>query len=459
MHREPWIHFCGPKDLVARQAILDSLSSHGVATRLLDINAPSDEGIICFSNIDDDLYEFVRELSHNREKRVLAVPVAGAQLDSAQAWRLLLAGASDVFRWSSAAEMAERVKARFDRWRAVDELLQSPALQKNLIGGSPVWRSALRQIVEVARFTNAAVLLIGESGTGKELIGRLVHDLDPKVSGNALVIVDCTTIAPELSGSEFFGHERGAFTGAVGARDGAFAGAHGGTLFLDEVGELPLALQAQLLRVVQEGTYKRVGSNAWQRSQFRLVSATNRNLLQSIENGHFRHDLYHRIGGWIFRVPPLHERREDIVPLARHFLATFLPGLAEADFDLPVREYLLNRAYPGNVRDLRQLIARISSRHVGPGPITIGDLPDDEHPADAPAKENWRVPEFERSIAQALSLGVGLKEISQAAADTATRIAMQEENGNLRSAARRLGVTDRALQMRRAARRQHNGGD
>jgi transcriptional regulator with GAF, ATPase, and Fis domain len=458
MHREPWIHFCGPKDLVARQAILDSLSSHGVVTRSLDINAPSDEGIICFSRIDDDLYEFVREVSHNRQKRVLAVPVAGAHLDSTQAWRLMLAGASDAFRWSSASEMAERVKARFHRWRAVDELLESPTIQKNLVGGSPAWRSALRQIVEVAQFTNAAVLLIGESGTGKELIGRLVHELDPKASGNELVIVDCTTIAPELSGSEFFGHERGAFTGAVGARDGAFADAHGGTLFLDEVGELPLALQAQLLRVVQEGTYKRVGSNAWQRSQFRLVSATNRNLLQSIENGHFRHDLYHRIGGWIFRVPPLHERREDIVPLARHFLTTFLPDLAEADFDLPVREYLLNRAYPGNVRDLRQLIARISSRHVGPGPITIGDLPDDEHPANAPAKESWRAPEFERSIAQALSLGIGLKEISQAAAETATRIAMQEENGNLRNAARRLGVTDRALQMRRAARRQHNGG-
>jgi transcriptional regulator with GAF, ATPase, and Fis domain len=459
MYREPWIFFCGPKDLLARKAILDSLSSNGVATQSLDINAPSDEGIICFSNIDDDLYEFVREVSHNREKRVLAVPVAGAQLDSQQAWRLLLAGASDVFLCSSTSEMAARVKARFDRWRLVDELVQSPAIKRTLIGGSAAWRSALRQIVEVARFTRAAVLLIGESGTGKEMVGRLVHELDPRVTGNELVIVDCTTIARELSGSEFFGHERGAFTGAVGARDGAFAKAHGGTLFLDEVGELPLVLQAQLLRVVQEGTYKRVGSNAWQRSQFRLVSATNRDLLHSIEEGHFRHDLYHRIGGWIFRVPPLHERREDILPLACHFLGTFLPDISVADFDLPVREYLLSRSYPGNVRDLRQLIARICSRHVGPGPITIGDLPDDEHPQDVPAKDNWRVPEFERSIAQALSLGVGLKEISQAAADAAARIAMQVENGNLRDAARRLGVTDRALQMRRAARRQHNGGN
>jgi transcriptional regulator with GAF, ATPase, and Fis domain len=459
MHRQPWIHFCGPQDLVARQTILDNLSNNGVATRSLDINAPSDEGILCFSSINDDLYELVREVSHNREKRVLAVPFAGAQLDSAQAWLLRRAGASDVFLWSSASEMAGRVKARFDRWRAVDELLQSPTIQRNLIGRSPAWRSALRQIVEVARFTNAAVLLIGESGTGKELVGRLVHELDPQASDSDLVIVDCTTIAPELSGSEFFGHERGAFTGAVGTRDGAFAEAHGGTLFLDEVGELPLALQAQLLRVVQEGTYKRIGSNTWQRSQFRLVSATNRDLLQSIEKGHFRHDLYHRIGGWIFRVPSLRERREDILPLAHHFLRTFLPEISVGDFDLPVREYLLNRPYPGNVRDLRQLVARISSRHVGPGPITIGDLPDDENPACAPARENWRVPEFERSIAQALSLGVGLKEISQAAADAATRIAVQEENGNLREAARKLGVTDRALQMRRAARRQHNPGD
>jgi transcriptional regulator with GAF, ATPase, and Fis domain len=459
MDREPWIHFCGLKDPLSRKSILDSLSNNGVTTQSLNINAPSDEGIVCFSRVDEDLYEFVREVSHNREKRVLAVPVAGVRLDSEQAWRLLLAGASDVFLGSSASEMAERVKARFERWRVVDELLQSPAIKKNLIGGSPAWRSALRQIVEVARFTNTAVLLIGESGTGKEMVGRLVHELDPRNASKQLVVVDCTTIAPELSGSEFFGHERGAFTGAVGTRDGAFAEADGGTLFLDEVGELSLALQAQLLRVVQEGTYKRVGSNAWHRSQFRLVSATNRNLVDGIEKGQFRHDLYHRIGGWIFRVPPLHERREDILPLACHFLRAFLPDISVADFDLPVREYLLGRAYPGNVRDLRQLIARISSRHVGPGPITVGDLPDDEHPAGAPAKENWRVPEFERSIAQALSLGVGLKEISQAAADAATRIAVREEDGNLRDAARRLGITDRALQMRRAAWRQHDGDD
>ena len=314
----------------------------------------------------------------------------------------------------------------------------------SLVGESPSMVQVYKAIARVAQ-TDSSVLLQGESGTGKEMIGRLVHELDPRASGNELVIVDCTTIAPELSGSEFFGHERGAFTGAVAARDGAFAEANGGTLFLDEVGELPHVMQAQLLRVVQEGTYKRVGSNAWQRSQFRLVSATNRDLLQSIERGEFRHDLYHRIGGWIFRVPSLRERPEDVLALARHFLSTFLPDLSVTDFDLPVREYLLRRAYPGNIRDLRQLIARICSRHVGPGPITIGDLPDDEHPIDMPSRDDWRVPEFERSIAHALSLGVGLKEISQAAAETATRIAVEEENGSLRDAARRLVQEDAGM--------------
>jgi transcriptional regulator with GAF, ATPase, and Fis domain len=455
MHREPWIYFCGSKDALARKAILDCLSNSGVATQSLDLAAPAGDGIICFSRIENELYDLVREVSNNKAKRVLAVPIAGAQVSSAQAWQLRLAGASDVLLASSGPEMAQTVKARFDRWRIVDELIQAPCVKK-LVGESPTWQATLRQIVEVARFTSAAVLLIGESGTGKEMVGRFVHELDPRASANELVTVDCSTLVPELSGSEFFGHERGAFTGAVGARDGAFEAANGGTLFLDEVGELPLVMQAQLLRVVQEGTYKRVGSNTWQRSHFRLVSATNRDLLQSIANGQFRHDLYHRIGGWIFRLPPLRERHEDVLPLACHFLRSLLPDISVAEFDPPVREYLLRRPYPGNIRDLRQLIVRICSRHVGPGPITIGDLPDDEHPTDIGAKDNWRLPEFERSIAHAISLGVGLKEISQAAADTATRIAV-EGNGSLRDAARRLGVTDRALQMRRAAKRHRNG--
>jgi transcriptional regulator with GAF, ATPase, and Fis domain len=360
--------------------------------------------------------------------------------------------------WSSDADLGERIKARLERWRAVDDLVNSPAVQAKLVGASPLWRKVLRQIVEVARFTSASVLLIGESGTGKELIAQLIHELDPRASTNELVILDCTTIVPELSGSEFFGHERGAFTGAVGARDGAFALAHRGTLFLDEVGELPMPLQVQLLRVVQEGTYKRVGGNAWQHTEFRLVCATNKDLEQARATGEFRTDLYYRIASWVFRVPSLAERREDILPLTEHFLRVFRPDNPCLELDRPVREYLLSRAYPGNIRDLRQLIGRISSRHVGPGPITVGDIPPEELPADDLAHRNWRNADFERVVRLALALGAGLKEIGQAATDAALRIALDDENGNLQLAARRLGVTDRALQMRRAAWRSSDGG-
>src|SRR5678816_1272096 len=141
-------------------------------------------------------------------------------------------------------------------------------------------------------------LIAGESGTGKELVARLIHALDRREPKGPFVVLDCTTVSPELAGSEFFGHERGAFTTAVTAREGAFAMADGGTLFLDEVGELPLTLQAELLRVIQERVYKRVGSNIWKQVNFRLICATNRNLLEEEARGAFRRDFYYRLAAW-----------------------------------------------------------------------------------------------------------------------------------------------------------------
>jgi transcriptional regulator with GAF, ATPase, and Fis domain len=458
MRQEPWLHFSGPQDLAGAKALRECLQRAGICVRSLERDGGCGEGILCFSRIDEEFYGFVQELSRNKDVWVLAIPTANTAIDASQMWQLLRAGASDVLVWSSGADLGERIKARLERWRAVDDLVNSRPVQEKLVGASPLWRRVLRQIVEVAGFTSASVLLIGESGTGKELIARLIHELDPRASANELVILDCTTIVPELSGSEFFGHERGAFTGAVGARDGAFALAHRGTLFLDEVGELPMPLQVQLLRVVQEGTYKRVGGNAWQHTEFRLVCATNKDLEHARASGEFRTDLYYRIASWVFRVPSLAERREDILPLTEHFLRLFQPGNTRLELDRPVREYLLSRAYPGNIRDLRQLVGRIRSRHVGPGPITVGDIPPEELPADDLAHRNWRNADFERAVRQALALGAGLKEIGQAATDAALRIALDEENGNLQLAARRLGVTDRALQMRRAAWRSRDGG-
>ena len=222
-----------------------------------------------------------------------------------------------------------------------------------LVGKSARWRSVVRSVVEVAAFSQASVLITGESGTGKELVARLIHDLDRRRNKGEFVVVDCTTIVAELSGSELFGHERGAFTGAVSARDGAFAIANGGTLFLDEIGELPLPLQARLLRAVQEHTYKRVGSNTWHPTDFRLICATNRNLMTP--DGHFRADLYYRIAGWLCRTPPLRERKEDILHLARHFLAQLDAAKPALDSDEPVRRIPALARLPGNLRDLRRL--------------------------------------------------------------------------------------------------------
>jgi transcriptional regulator with GAF, ATPase, and Fis domain len=301
----------------------------------------------------------------------------------------------------------------------------------------------------VARFTAASVLLTGESGTGKELVARLVHELDPRPAKGELVVVDCTTVVPTLSGSEFFGHERGAFTGAVAARDGAFALANRGTLFLDEVGELPVQLQSELLRVVQEGTYKRVGSNAWQTTSFRLICATNRDLAEEQAAGRFRRDFYYRIAAATVRLPPLRERKADTLPLFSHFLAELRPGQQVPGLDPVVRELLLRREFPGNVRDLRQLALRVSNRHVGAGPVSAGDIPEEDRPAAGPSR-GFDGFELDEPVRHGLADGKGLRELREAAADAAVRVALEEAGGNLRQAAVRLGVTDRALQLRRA---------
>jgi transcriptional regulator with GAF, ATPase, and Fis domain len=451
MQLKAWLHCFGSASHLADVAA--TLGPTDIVIHKLDPNAPEGLGLLLFDEISLPLCDFLREISRSGTERVLAIAASHSSVNNNAIWQLLFAGASDVLAWDSSPAFAERVTARLQRWDAVDRLVESSLVRNNLIGQSPAWVSVLRSVVEVARYTDDAVALIGESGTGKELAARLIHTLDPHRSKHELVILDCTTIVPELSGSEFFGHERGAFTGAVNARDGAFALANDGTLFLDEIGELPMGLQAQLLRAIQEHTYKRVGSNSWRHTNFRLICATNRDLRQEVADGRFRPDLYYRIASWICKLPTLRERSEDILPLARHFLQELGSDEAVIELDEPVRQYLLKRDYPGNVRDLRQLMTRIGHRHVGPGPITVGDIPTQEWTSDKFAPADWRDARFEQAIRHALALGDGLKEISHAATETAIRVAIGDEEGNLQRAARKLGVTDRALQMRRANRR------
>jgi transcriptional regulator with GAF, ATPase, and Fis domain len=430
-------------------------------------------GVVLFERADAAALTLVRELSAEGCRRVVAVGLAEEALAGSAPWDLLAAGAADALCWSGAST-ARELLARFVRWREVDELLASPLVRENLLGEDPAWVATLRALVEVACFSGASVLITGESGTGKELVARLIHALDRRAPKGELVVVDCTTVVPTLSGSEFFGHERGAFTGAVAAREGAFALADGGTLFLDEVGELPLTLQAELLRVVQEGVYKPVGSNRWRETNFRLVCATNRDLRAEEARGSFRRDFYYRIAAWACRLPSLRERRGDVLVLAGHFLAQLLPE-STPQLDGALRDYLLEREYPGNIRDLRQLVVRLSHHHVGDGPITVGALPLDERPAPAasspapaagsPAPVAGPLPihgggeaavpaiDFDAAIHHALAHGARLKDLLGSTRETAVRLALEAESGNVRRASRRLGITDRAIHLQRAAQR------
>jgi len=410
-------------------------------------------GVLLFDRVTPDLLMLIRDVSGSGTRRLLALAPCRAALAGGDAWNLVHAGASDVLSWHEAADPVGEVAARLQRWRLVDELAASPQVTQTLVGRSFAWQSVIREVVEVARFTDASVLITGESGTGKELVARLIHDLDGRPGKKDFVILDCTTVVPSLSGSEFFGHERGAFTGAIAPRAGAFELADGGTLFLDEVGELPLPLQAELLRAVQERTFKRVGSNVWRQADFRLLCATNRNLIQEQEEGRFRSDFYYRIAGWTVRLPSLKERTEDILLLFDHFYRQLRPGEPAPVLDSAVSDLLIRRPYPGNVRDLRSLALRVCHRHVGSGPVTAGDIPKDERPAAEPGIDSWCDDSFERCIRRGLGLGVTLRDISTAATETAIRVALAEESGNLQRAARKLGVTDRALQMRRASQR------
>jgi transcriptional regulator with GAF, ATPase, and Fis domain len=435
--------------------VVRALRAHGLNAEAAGATAGG-AGVVLFDEVSTDLARLVRDRSNGGLECVIAANAAPAALAQGALWRLLDAGASDVFVWDPAHGPAA-VAARLDRWRRVDDLTALPVVCGQLVGESRAWRSVLRRIVEIAQFTDAPVLLTGESGTGKELVARLIHALDSRPRKRDLVLLDCTTIVPTLSGSEFFGHERGAFTGADSTREGAFALADGGTLFLDEVGELPLTLQAELLRAVQERTYKRVGSNVWRTTSFRLVCATNKDLLVEAAQERFRRDFYYRIAAWRIDLPSLRHRREDILPLTRHFLSQLRPGQEPYGLDEPVLDFLVRREYPGNVRDLRHLVTRMSHRHVGPGPITLGDIPEEERARRDEA--DWRSDGFEQSIRTALALGTGLKEITSAAADTAIRVAIHHEGGNLQRASSRLGITPRALQLRRAAQRRDGQAD
>jgi len=227
-----------------------------------------------------------------------------------------------------------------------------------IIGKSEALRRLLES-VELVAPTDATVLILGESGTGKELLAREIHSRSQR-AGRALIKVNCSAIPREMFESEFFGHVRGAFTGAVRDRPGRFKLADKGTIFLDEVGDLPLDLQPKLLRVLQEGQYERVGDDTTHTVDVRVIAATNRDLRADVKAGRFREDLYYRLSVFPLHVPPLRDRRDDIVPLAMHFMESVAKEIGAPVPVLSERQAAILRAYdwPGNVRELQNVIER-----------------------------------------------------------------------------------------------------
>ena len=232
---------------------------------------------------------------------------------------------------------------------------QGQSAAQGLIGRAPAFQQMLALVARVAP-SQATVLLLGESGTGKELVARAVHEASPRAH-RALVAVDCASLPENLFESELFGHERGAFTGANSARGGLVEAASGGTLFLDEVGDIPLVMQVKLLRLLETGTYRRVGSTEQRHADIRVVCATHRDLDRMVAAGTFREDLYYRLSTFPIHLPSLRERRDDIGLLAVALLERVAPQrklqISEAALRL-----LQEQDYPGNVRELRNLLER-----------------------------------------------------------------------------------------------------
>lgn len=260
---------------------------------------------------------------------------------------------------ASASEEIEKLRQKLeDENSYLKEEIQEIGQHKFLIGESPVWTKILRQI-ELVGESEATVLITGESGTGKELVARAIHDASPR-NERPLVKVNCAAITAELFESEFFGHVKGAFTGAFAERLGRFQIADGGTIFLDEIGEIPLALQGKLLRVLQEKQFERVGEDKTRTVDVRVVAATNKDLEKEVEKGNFRQDLFFRLSVFPVNVPPLRERIEDVEPLTQHFLQRFsvkrrAKALTATKEDI---EALKTYSFPGNVRELENIVER-----------------------------------------------------------------------------------------------------
>jgi len=360
------------------------------------------------------------------ETPVVMITAFGTVASAVEAMKL---GAADYIGkpLSSPDELRLLVRRTLDQSRLEQQVEVLREQQQNqfscqsLIAEDPAMTRVLQMVQRVAP-TSATVLLIGESGVGKELIARCIHDNSQRAR-QVFVPVNCAALSPTLIESELFGHEKGAFTGAVDRHLGRFERAHGGTLFLDEIGELDANLQAKLLRVLQEKTFERVGGTRQITVDVRFIAATNRDLKSAVAEGKFRQDLYYRISAFPIEIPPLRERPGDILKLARFFLEKSARSLGKSAPQLTpqAERVLLGYGWPGNVRELQNVMERAAI--LCDRSVDASDLPFDVEESPRP---------------------VTFKDIERKAIEDALRA----NGGNRTKAAAQLGISLRTLQYR-----------
>ena len=409
----------------------------------------SDIGLIVFDRVSADVLDLVRGSSRDGV-RILAVGTSATAVEDIGPWPLLDAGASDVVVRMDDAGLVDQVSARLTRWGEVEGLVHSSEVQDALAGRTLVWISLLREIVEVARFSDASVLLIGESGTGKDVVARLIHELDARPLKDEFVTIDCRNFVGTGDGEDLAGHHPGTFEDAdapfssdtglemLGVRDA-------GTIFLDEVENLPPSLRGSLLRSIEQRNRRSVGGMGRTTSNLRLICSTSEE--PSGLGTETADDFWERITTR-FRLPPLREHRDDIPTIAEHLLRRLRPNGEEIQLDPALDTFLEGRDYPANVHDLLTLVRGISARHAGPGVVTVGSIPQDERFRPGMVDHSWQRQDLERVVRHAIDAGASLKTIGETARDAAVRIALSYEEGDVARAAKRLRATTRTIASR-----------
>ena len=376
--------------------------------------------------------------------------------------QLLLAGAdvlvdaqSDKFVQQLNAVLASEHKTLTHR-ESEERTLHQLMGRAGFVGRSGPTLSLFRSIQKIAPLSDLPVLITGETGTGKELIASAIHVLDPRRATKPFVATNCAALPAELSESEFFGHCRGAFTGAERERMGVFRSAEGGVLFLDEIGELNVELQAKLLRVLQTRRVRKVGADMEVPIDVRIVAATNRSLDQMLVEGKFREDLLHRLNMCHLCIPPLRERKEDVRPLIFHFVekhAALWWHKGQPDLENDFIAALEDSALPGNARQLENIVCRSLIDWDGAGPLALRHLPESIwkqvsgrlQQRDTAAPEIQKIPIELQAVEYLQNHDWNLAEAVRDLEAAMVRAAMMASGGNQSEAARLLGITPRSV--------------